>query len=125
MRTSPQPTVQSSAQPLRPVATLSRPQRRALRALALFALAATWTFNLAYFAGGGSVLPQVFFRDAGANALTTAITVDVYLAALAFSAWVLLERRVRRPLWYVAGCFAIGLAVALPLYLANRREAAH
>lgn len=102
--------------------SLSRPLRRLLRALALLALLLTWAFNLAYFAGGGSVLPQLFFRDAGANALTTAITLDVYLAALAFSLWVLAERRVRRPGWYVAGCFLVGLAVALPLYLANRRE---
>ena len=84
--------------------TFSRVQRRALRALALLALVTTWFFNLAYFAGGGSVLPQVFFRDAAANALTTAITLDVYLAALAFSAWVLAERRVRRPWGYVLDC---------------------
>lgn len=105
-----------------PAAGPSRRLRRALRLLALLALALTWRFNLAYFAGGGSVLPQVFFRDAAANALTTAITLDVYLAAGAFSIWVLAERRVRRPGWYVAGCFGVGLAVALPLYLANRRE---
>lgn len=105
-------------------AHLQRHVRRGLRLLALLGLLATWAFNLSYFASGGSVLPQVFFRDATANALTSAITLDVYLSALAFSVWVLAERRVRRPGWYVAGCFAVGLAVALPLYLANRREAA-
>lgn len=110
--------------PLRPAAALPRSLRRALRALALLALVATWGFNLAYFADGGSVRPQVFFRDATANALTTAITLDVYLAALAFGLWVLAERRVHRPWAYVLGCFGVGLAVALPLYLANRREAA-
>jgi hypothetical protein len=118
MHNLPSPTVLPAATGLR------LRQRRALRALALLALVATWSFNLAYFAGGGSVLPQVFFRDAAANALTTAITLDVYLAALAFSGWVLAERRVRRPWGYVLGCFGIGLAVALPLYLANRRERA-
>ena len=111
-------TPNTPSQPSQP----SRPLRRALRVLALVGLLLTWAFNLAYLHAGGSLLPQVFFRDATANALTTAITLDVYLAALAFSVWVLAEQRVRHPGRYVAGCFAVGLAVALPLYLANRRD---
>ena len=57
-----------------------------LAALAVIGLVLPWRYNLAYFAAGGSVLPEVFFRDAFANALTSAITLDVYLSALAFSA---------------------------------------
>ena len=59
-----------------------------LAALAVIGLVLPWRYNLAYFAAGGSVLPEVFFRDAFANALTSAITLDVYLSALAFSAGV-------------------------------------
>ena len=35
--------------------------------------------------------------------------------------WVLWERRVRRPALVVLACFGLGLAFALPLYLALRR----
>lgn len=90
--------------------------------LVTLGLLVPWYFNLHYFADGGSVLPQVFFRDAMPNALTTAITLDVYLAAVAFSAWVLGERRVRRPWLVVAACFGVGLSFALPLYLLLRRR---
>lgn len=79
-----------------------------------------WIFNLRWFAGGGSVLPQVFFGAAGANALTTAITIDVYLTALCVSGWMLAERRVRRPWLWVLACLFIGLACVLPLYLRQR-----
>lgn len=84
-----------------------------------------WAFNLRYFASGGSVLPSVFWRDAMANALTSAITLDVYWSALVFSVWVLQERRVRRPWVMVAACFGIGLSFALPLYLMLRRSESH
>src|SRR3989344_793162 len=49
--------------------------------LALLGLAVPWYFNTVYFLAGGSVMPDVFWRDAFANALTTGITCDVYLAA--------------------------------------------
>lgn len=94
-------------------------------ALAIVGLAATWTFNLQYFAHGGSLAPGPFFSSAFANALTTAITIDVYWAALVFTVWVVHERRhaASPPPWpYIALCFAIGLAVALPLYLARRAQ---
>lgn len=95
--------------------------RTVLLALACVGLAVPWYFNILYFLGGGSVLPQVFWRDAFANALTTGITLDVYLAAVAFSAWVAAERSLGAWRWgYVAACFGLGLAFALPLYLAQR-----
>ena len=87
-------------------------------------LVAPWSFNLRYFLEGGSVMPSVFWPDALANPLTTAITVDVYLAALAFSVWIVKERRLRRPWLYVWMCFGLGLAFALPLYLARREDRA-
>lgn len=89
--------------------------------LAIAGMAVPWYFNLVYFQGGGSVAPDVYWRDAAANALTTGITVDVYLAAVAFSAWVASDRRLGAWRWaYVAACFGIGLAFALPLYVAQR-----
>ena len=59
--------------------------------------------------------------DLGANALTTAITVDVYLSAVVYALWVYFERdRGPRPWLYIAICFCVGLAIAFPLYLARR-----
>ena len=98
--------------PLSPLA------RASLAVLAAAGLLLPWYFNLAYFAAGGSVAPAVFFRDAFANPLTTAIAIDVYLAALAFSVGVAADRHRGRARWVaIPVCFGIGLAVALPLYL--------
>jgi len=96
--------------------------RLGLLGLVVLGLAIPWAFNVRYFLAGGHVLPGIFFRDAMANALTTAITLDVYLAAVSFSVWVLGERRVRRPWLYVAACFGVGLSFALPLYLLRRER---
>ncbi|HEY8359563.1 MAG TPA: DUF2834 domain-containing protein [Ramlibacter sp.] len=95
-------------------------------ALAAIGLVATWYFNFQYFAQGGSVLPGPFLAAATANALTTAITIDVYVAALTFSVWVVLEWRrgsAPNPIPYIVLCFAVGLAFAFPLYLAVRERA--
>ena len=91
--------------------------------LAGVGLASTWYFNFQYFAGGGSVAPGPFFAAATANALTTAITLDVYMAAVVFSVWVFSEWQTRsapNPLPYVVICFLVGLAFAFPAYLAIR-----
>ena len=99
---------------------LPRPLRLTLLALSACGLVLPWVWNIRYFLQGGSVAPQVFWPDAMANALTTAITIDVYLAATSFAVWVLRDRRVRRPWLLVLACFGLGLAFALPLYLALR-----
>ena len=114
--TSPSSTSTSSTPPSSPSPRL----HWALRILAVLGLVLPWAFNLSYFASGGSIAPQVFWRDASANALATAIALDVYLAAVAFACWVLSERRVRRPWVDVLLCFAVGLSVALPVYLLRR-----
>lgn len=89
--------------------------------LSLAGAAVPWYFNLQYFQSGGSLAPSVFWGAAMANALTTGITVDVYLAALAFSVWVGADRALGAWRWaYVLACFGIGLAFAMPLYLAQR-----
>lgn len=92
---------------------------------ALVGLFATWYFNLQYFAAGGSVAPGPFFSAALANPLTTAITIDVYWTALVFSVWVIVERRAPAspmPWPYIALCFGLGIACALPLYLGRRER---
>lgn len=94
-----------------------------LRLLVVLGLVLPWIFNVRYFMAGGHVLPGIFFRDVAANHLTTAITIDVYLAAVAFSVWVLSEKRVERAWLYVAACFGLGLAFAFPLYLLRRSKA--
>lgn len=89
--------------------------------LAFVGLAVPWYFNAVYFLAGGSVMPDVFWRDAFANPLTTGITLDVYLAAVAFSAWVATDRSLGAWRWAcIAACFGISLAFAMPLYLAYR-----
>ncbi len=87
-------------------------------ALALIGLVLPWWFNLRYFAEGGSVLPGAFFGAASANALTTAITLDVYLAALAFSLAVAVDAQAGpRRWWALPLTFGVGLSFALPGYL--------
>lgn len=92
-------------------------------ALAGIGLVATWYFNIQFFLGGGSVAPDSFFGSALANALTTAITVDIYWSAFIFSIWIVFERGNRgapSPWLYIVLCFGIGLAFAFPLYLGRR-----
>lgn len=96
----------------------SRPVRALLLGLAALGLLVPWWFNLRYFAAGGSVAPGPFFGAAFANPLTTAITIDVYLAALAFSIGVALDRGAgARRWWALPLTFGAGLAFVLPGYL--------
>lgn len=89
-----------------------------LLALAVAGLVIPWVFNLQYFAAGGSVLPQAFFGAAFANPLTTAITLDVYLAALVFCVAVAGDHRAgTRRWWALPITFGVGLSFALPAYL--------
>ncbi|MGB4117142.1 MAG: DUF2834 domain-containing protein [Polaromonas sp.] len=94
-------------------------------ALAAIAFFATWYFNWQYIAGGGSFEPAQFLGTAFANVLTTAITIDVYFAAVVFSIWVVSDSKqnaIKWPWAYVALCFCVGLAIAFPLYLANKNR---
>jgi len=93
--------------------------------LAAVGLAATWYFNIQFFLEGGSVAPGSFFGSAFANSLTTAITVDIYWAAVVFSVWAVLERHRAgspSPWLYIVLCFGLGIAFAFPLYLGRRSQ---
>jgi Terpene cyclase DEP1 len=86
--------------------------------LTIIGLVLPWLFNLRYFAGGGGILPGAFFGAAFANDLTTAITLDVYIAAIAFCAGVARDREAGVHRWWVVPLtFGVGLSFALPGYL--------
>lgn len=91
--------------------------------LAGLGLVLPWFQYLHHFLFQGGLFHR-FFQDAMVNPVTTAITLDVYLAAACFSVWVWTERRVSRPVLYVVLCFSVGLAFAMPLYLLRRRPLA-
>ena len=98
--------------------TASAPVRALLLLLALVGLVLPWWFNGRYLWGGGSLAPDAFFGAAFANPLTTAITLDVYLAAVAFCVGVGLDRDAgARRWWALPLTFGVGLSFALPLYL--------
>ncbi len=95
-------------------------------ALAVVGFLATWYYNGQYFMNGGGLGPNEFFGAAFANALTTAVTIDVYLSAFVYSIWVVSDakrRLVKWPWLYVLLAFAVGLAISFPLYLAGREKA--
>ena len=99
---------------------------RLLLLLAVLGLAIPWYFNIAFLLEGGSFAPGPFLAAVSANKLTSGITWDVYLAAAAFSVWLMRDAPsagVRRPWLYVALTFGVGLAFALPLYMALRKPA--
>lgn len=100
------------------IKNVSAPLRAVLALLALVGLVLPWWFNVRFLAGGGSLAPGAFFGAAFANPLSTAITLDVYLAALAFCIGVAQDREAgARRWWAVPLTFGVGLSFALPLYL--------
>src|SRR5687767_6426334 len=98
--------------------TVPAPVRALLLILAFVGLVVPWWFNVRYLCGGGSLAPDAFFGAAFANPLTTAITLDVYLAAVAFCLGVAQDSDAgQRRWWAVPLTFGVGLSFALPLYL--------
>ena len=100
---------------------------RVLLILALLGLVIPWWFHITFVLQGGSFAPGPFLEAVSANRLVAGITWDVYLAATAFSVWLLQDARaagVRRPWVYIGLTFGVGLAFSLPLYLALRRPPA-
>jgi hypothetical protein len=92
-------------------------------ALAIVGLCATWYYNLQYFAQGGTEAFSLYLKNALANLVTTGITVDIYFSAFIFSAWALRESariHLKNPFIYIILSFSVGLAFALPLFLAFR-----
>jgi hypothetical protein len=91
--------------------------------LSIFGLCATWYYNIQYFTQVGAAAFSTYLQSALVNLVTTGITVDVYFSAFVFSIWVFRESTrvgLQRPFVYIVLCFAVGLAFALPLFLAVR-----
>lgn len=96
--------------------------------VSLTALIATWSQNLAYFAGGpqvsGLVSPFVtFVVETRANPATRSITVDLLFLTLAASAFMILEARrlgIRFVWAYVALGFLVAISVTFPLFMIAR-----
>ena len=100
------------------IKSASTPLRALLLILALVGLVLPWWYNVRYLSGGGSLAPGAFFGAAFANPLSTAITLDVYLAAVAFCIGVAKDADAGpRRWWAVPLTFGVGLSFALPLYL--------
>jgi hypothetical protein len=93
-------------------------------ALAIGALIATWSFNLAYLVHGGSLIN--FFSDGYANDAAGSLTNDIlFVTATAFVFMFIDARRTGvRHVWiYMMLSLAIATSVALPVYLIARERA--
>jgi hypothetical protein len=90
--------------------------------IALVALIATWSQNVAYFDDPGGFLLD-FFKDSKVTAASRSLTVDITLFALAAMILMVAEARKHgvRFVWaYIAAGFAIAISVAFPLFLIAR-----
>lgn len=94
--------------------------------IALVALVATWSQNLAYFGGGSAHAFPAFLADLRVNPAARSISVDIALFFFAAAALMVFEaRRVgARFVWVyiVAGMF-IAISVTFPLFLIAREVA--
>lgn len=92
-------------------------------AIAVVALLATWSQNLASI--NGSSFPMGFLHDLKANAATRSITVDIVLFFLAAAIFMVFEaRRIGIPyVWaYIIGGMLIAISVTFPLFLIARER---
>lgn len=92
--------------------------------IAVVALLATWSQNVAYLHGSTS-FPGGFLRDLKANAATRSITVDIILLFFAAAIFMVLEARrlgIRYAWAYIAGGMLIAISVTFPLFLIARER---
>ena len=92
-------------------------------AIALIALVATWSQNLAYFPIDPMGFVSAFLADTKVNPASRSITVDILLFFLAASVFMVIEaRKLRiRFVWlYIIGGFFIAISVTFPLFLIAR-----
>lgn len=91
-------------------------------AIAVAALIATWSQNLAY-SGHGADLLRVFWEDTKANPASRSITADIALFLLAAAVLMVAEARKHgvKYVWvYIVGGFLIAISVTFPLFLIAR-----
>jgi len=91
-------------------------------AIALVALIATWSQNVAYFDNPGGFLLD-FLNDSRVTPASRSLTVDIVLFFLAAAILMVVEARKHgvKFVWlYIAGGFAIAISVTFPLFLIAR-----
>jgi hypothetical protein len=91
-------------------------------AIAIAALIATWSQNLAYFDKPARTLLD-FMNDSKVTPASRSLTADLLLFALAAVILMVIEARKHgvKFVWlYIAGAFAIAISVAFPLFLIAR-----
>ena len=87
---------------------------------------ATWYFNIQFILQSGGSFGIIDFINGGmANAASSSLTVDVFIAATAGFTWIIVESKkigMQKPwLYVVLGCF-IAFAFAFPLFLFMRER---
>lgn len=105
----------------------ARPESRKLlcasyAGIALAALVATWSQNVAY-SGDTRGSFQAFFADSKVNPASRSITVDIVLFFLAAAIFMAIEARKHdiRFVWaYVVGGMLVAISVTFPLFLIAR-----
>jgi len=93
--------------------------------LAMAALIATWSQNLAFFAASPGVGAVGFVRAAYANPAAASLSNDLLFLCAAAIVWMLVEARRHkiRFVWlYVVLSFAIAISVTFPLFLIARER---
>ena len=86
----------------------------------------TWYFNIQFMLQSGGAFGLMDFINGGmANAASSSLTMDVFIAATAGFTWIIIESKklgMQRPWLYVLlGCF-IAFAFAFPLFLFMRER---
>lgn len=93
--------------------------------LALIALVATWSQNIAFFTGHGDTGLVAFVRDAWANHAAASLGYDVVLVAVTAAIFMVVEGRrvgVRHAWIFVVLAAGVAISVALPLFLIVRER---
>ncbi|MDZ7886246.1 MAG: DUF2834 domain-containing protein [Mycobacterium sp.] len=93
-------------------------------AIALIALVATWSQNIAYLGSATSFVPD-FVGDLMVNAASRSFTFDLVLLTLAAVILMLVEARRHGIRWvwaYIVGGMLIAISVTFPLFLIARER---
>ena len=94
-------------------------------AVALVALVATWSQNLAFLAQRGNGGLTGFVRDAWANHAAASLGNDVLLVALAAAIFMVVEARrlgIRHVWVFIALAAVVAISVSFPLFLLVRER---
>ncbi len=97
------------------------PLKISFSALALLALAGTWTFNIRHMLSGRPGL--AFLTDNAATAANLSVSVDILLACILLFPWMVREaraKRIRGIAAYLIGSATIAVSVMFPVFLTAR-----